>query len=440
MKKSKKCARIRPFRLQAAALALGWGLIASPSSALQSLSVFVEGATQTHPQMAEAIAQRDQREAEEEASTWRLLPTFSASASYARNQYEREILFPGSTEPEAFIAQNQLDAALVLSVPLIHVAAWEGKAAAKASSKHAKASAEAVALEIERQVVRAYYQLVGSSALEEAAKRSNDLAKANLALVNDRRQEGAATDLDVKRAEAEVARTEQDIAGAHLARLNSARTLSSLSGVQPGPVTDFPADDLRREKPLEEWTRDAQSAPAIVAAEAAKTATTKQADAARAAWYPAVTGIAQERFSNATALVGHPAYYSFQIGLTWKFDGANLHAPKANNAAARAAAAREEERRRFVEDGVFQAYHQVETGIVRASAAERQATAAKQAAAIAAQQYAEGMTTQLEVLAAQQSAFVAEVAHIQATADLAYARAALRVLSAKHVGVEGRSK
>ncbi len=406
----------------------------SPSYALQPLAEFVRGAKETNPETHEAIAVEAQREAETAEATWRLLPSFSAQGSYTRNQYEREVAFPGASGPEPFMAINQWDAALVLTVPLIDVAAWETRKTAQAVSEVARANREAVSVELERQVVRAYYQYLGSAALKQSAEKSLELSKNNATVVEDRASEGMATQLDVKRAQADVARAEQDVAAIDLAEVSARRQLFSLSGVQPLGATKFPEDDLKPEAPLDEWLAATDSTPRVQAAHASRKVSESQASISNSAWYPTLTGVAQERFTNATALVGHSAYYSLSLNLAWRFSGANFYKPQAQEAAVNASKAREVQTKKSVQDAVFQAWHQVQSGITRARSARVQAETSKRAVELAKQQYVEGMSTQLELLTAQQDAFRAEVARIQADTDLAYARAALRLLSSHQIG------
>ena len=68
--------------------------------------------------------------------------------------------------------------------------------------------------------------------------------------------------------------------------------------------------------------------------------------------------------------------------------------------------------------------------IDRARAARAQLAAATSAADLTRDRFGGGMQTELEVLQSQQDAFRADVARIEADADLAYARAALRLDSA----------
>lgn len=418
-------------------LAITLALVAYSSAvqALQPLSTFIDGADKSSPERLESAAVGEQRKAEEKSAKWRYLPNGSVTGSYTRNQYERTIMFPGSTEPEAFMATNQLDAALTLNIPIVNVAAWEQEDSSSALVELAEMSEKAVRQDLKRRVVRAYYQLYGSASLRQAAEENLRISSENADIVQDRRDAGAATELDVERAKSEVAKAQQNLASSQLAQKVAGRTLFSLTAIVAKEVDSFPLDNLQPEAPLEHWNRLAQGTPAVGVSQAARRVTESQTQVAKAAWYPTVTGTAQQRFTNATALVGHEAFYMFQLSVAWRFDGSNLYTSDAQRAALKAAEARESISQRDVDDAVFQAWHQVDTGIEKSRFARQQDESAEKAVKIAQQQYREGATTQLEVLAAQQAAFGAEVSRIQTDTDLAYARAVLRVVADQPIEV-----
>jgi len=81
----------------------------------------------------------------------------------------------------------------------------------------------------------------------------------------------------------------------------------------------------------------------------------------------------------------------------------------------------------------------VRAGIAKSRSARAQTLAANRAFEQARQKYSEGSATQLEVVQAQRDAFGAELTRIQSDADLAYARALLR-LDAGHPLAETKQK
>jgi outer membrane protein TolC len=412
--------------------------MASTAFALQPLEEFLRGARTANPRNKEAQATLMQRTAEADVSTARLYPALTASGTYTRNQYEIALALPpalgGTGQTIVIQPQNQLDAAVTLTVPIVDVGAWERRAAAKAAADVASASQAATSLEIEKGVVRAYYQLVGQDAVHEAARRSLEVMRKNETLVRDRRASGTASELDVQRSVAEVARAEGDVASAELAVINARRLLATGTYVEPAPSSEFPTDDLHEETALAGWLAAAAKTPDVVSARAARRSAEKAADAAEASWLPTLSGSAQERFTNATAFSGRNSLYLLQLTLAWRLDATLPANVRAFHAVAAGSVARAERAERDAEDAVFQSWHQIGANIKRARAARAQLSAAKFAAQLAADRYAGGVATQLEVTQAQQDAFRAEVSRIQADTDIAYARAALRLSSGRPIG------
>ena len=410
---------------------------AQPAAALQPLDAFAASAHTQNPDNAEARALERQRDAEFDTATGRLLPSLNLLGQYTRNQYEALIPFAGQT---LTIQQyNGLDAFITAAVPVLDLAAWQRRSAARALFDAQLASSENVALTVDRNVARAYYQLVGSESLLGSAKKSLDLSQKNLDYVHTRRDLGVATELDFQRATADVARAKQDVATAEQAAANARRDIETISGLTPEPVTAFPEDDLHDEPPIAFWLGGklddlvpVRYAAMLTAAQA------KNRDAAVAAWYPTVTGQFQERFTNAAGFTGRNEYFTITAVLGWRFDFTIAPTVRAQNAALDAAAAREAKARRSVEDQIHQAYNQVVAGIEKARAARAQVEATALAIELSRDRYANGTATQLDVTQAQRDAFSAEVARISADADLAYARVLLRLSTRRAGAKEGR--
>jgi outer membrane protein TolC len=140
---------------------------------------------------------------------------------------------------------------------------------------------------------------------------------------------------------------------------------------------------------------------------------------------------AQERISNATGFSGHSSAYTLQAVLSWRADYGVYATAEAQASAADVQQVRAERSRRGTEDGIFDAYERVRTGIAKSASARAQSAAASRAEALAIARYQAGALTQLDVTQAQRDAFQAQAARIQADADLAYARVLLRVMAGK---------
>ncbi len=414
--------------------------------ALQPVSEFLAHAETWNPQNRAAQATTEQRDAEVSVQTGGLLPALTAKGSYTRNQYEvtTGALIPagslpaGVSFPSSVIQpQNQLDAVIQLDVPLVNVGTWDRRSVAKSALASAEATRADTAIQVQKNVLRDYYALVGDEAVKLSAMRTLELTQSNLKLANDRAESGTGSQLDVQRAIADRAKAEQSLTAARLAVTETQRDLYSLSGVQAENASEFPEDDLHEEPALETWTREAPSVPSVQAAVANRETAEKQANSSRAAWLPMLTGTAQERFSNATAFVGgHSSVYALVLTAQWKLDTSIAPQVRAQNAAAAAAQANEERAKLAAEDAIFRDWQQIRADIESARSARAQVTATKLAASLAQDRYENGIATQLDVLQARQEAFAADVARIQADSDLAYARAALRLDAARTKGTK----
>jgi outer membrane protein TolC len=386
---------------------------------------------------AATVAQRD---AEADRATGALLPTLQAQGTYTRNQYE--VAFPaslvGGTGTLTILPLNQLDGDFTLTVPIVDIGAWDRRVQAKATRDASNADRSAVELDVSRRVTRAYFQLIADEAVALSAQRNLKLSEDNAALIATKRGAGTASDLDIQRAKGDVARAEQDVATATLGVVTERRALETLSGLTPEPETSFVADDLHEEGPLSVWLGVTDGIPSVQSAMAASRSAEESARAADAAWLPTLTATAQERLTNAPSLSLHNEYYLLQLTAAWKVDATLPATVRAQRAEAVAAMARADGARRQAEDAIFDDWQQISASIERARSARVQVEAASVAASLARDRYEGGIATQLDVLSAQQDLFRADVARIQADADLAYARASLRLDTARPLGATGR--
>jgi outer membrane protein TolC len=420
------------------------GLAPHPAFALQPVTEFLAHARTWNPENRIAHATADQRDAEVGVSTGNLLPNVTAAASYTRNQYEvsTDSLFSGMPLPtgvpnEIIQPQNQWDGNVILNVPLVNVVNWDRRSAAKATLDAARADETNTILTVEKNVLRDYYTLLGNEAVLLSSVRNLDVAQHNLQLARDRKESGTASELDVQRALADRAKAELTVTSAQLGVTNTRRDLYSLTGVRPEPATVFPDDDLHDEAPLESWLRGTDRVPAVRSAEASRMSAEDASHAARTGWLPTLSGSAEEKFTNATAFAGgHSSYYLFQLTANWRLDTTLGPQIRAQNAAASGARANEDRVRLSAEDAVFHDWQQIRADIESARSSRAQVVATALAASLAGDRYAGGVATQLDVLQARQDAFSADVARIQADADLAYARVALRLDAGKLDGVK----
>jgi outer membrane protein TolC len=120
------------------ALGTATALGAGDAQALQRLEEFRAGARTQNLDVREAAQLVQQRDAEATQASRKLLPTLTATAGYTRNQYEASVTTPlgnGETRTATITPQNQLDALVTVSVPVVDVAAWRRADASEATSK-----------------------------------------------------------------------------------------------------------------------------------------------------------------------------------------------------------------------------------------------------------------------------------------------------------------
>jgi outer membrane protein TolC len=419
----------------AATLALATG----DAYALQPLTDFLGHARTFNPDNRAARATAEQRDAEVGVTTGNLEPNLALNAFYTRNQFEVTTgsLLGGASTPAGFPTlviqpHDQLDANIILTIPILNIANWDRRSVAQATHEAAKADVENATLAVAKTVTRTYYLLTGYEAVLQSAIKNLEVAQHNVKLARDKKESGTGSELDVQRALADTARTEQSVTSAQLNVVNTRRDLLSLTGVPPEAARVFPEDDLHAEGPLEGWMSGSDTLPSVKSAIATRESAERASHAARTGWVPTVSGVGEEKFTNATAFAGgHSAYFLLQLTANWKLDNTILPQIRAQNAIAAEARANEDKVRQAASDNVYRDWQQIGADIEASRSARAQVQATKLAASLAEDRYASGVATQLDVLQARQDAFAADVARIQADADLAYARAALRIDSSR---------
>lgn len=408
-------------------LALALIALSRPALALQPLDAFLSSARTRNADALEASANLEVQKAQSDVALGRVLPGVAARGSLTRNEYDSIIdLSPGVRV--TIVPLHQWDGAATLTVPLIDAAGFVRAAAASTGAGAAQQQLAATRLLVESQVVQGYYQLVANAALVNAAQQALDVSRENLRLAQNRYQAGAGPILDVDRATAEVEAQTQQLSSAQLQVALAARALESASGLAPDAVAAGPlADDLHAEPPLASFESQAERHPAVAAAAEATHSAEQQASAQRFTLVPAVFGTFTERGTSAPGFTGHNWTWQAALNFNWALDFTTRAAVKAADAAADASRAREIRARLATRDAIHRQWETVAAAIARSRSARAGRAAALHAAQTARDRFQAGTATQLDVLQAQRDAFSADVARIQADADLINARAQLRL-------------
>lgn len=426
--------------IQQAFLALGGALCTlGPSAAeAQSLDDFLRASRSASLDIAEQAQAVEQRTAEVDLERGALWPSLATSASYTRNQNETVVFIPGMGDAPVeateatIVPRDQLELTVTLNVPLVDVATWKRVTAAGANLEAARGTLEAHAAEVERAVVRAFYQWVGNAALVRSGQVAEKAAQDNLAVVEQRAGAGLASALDVSRARAQVARARESIASAQLGVATAQRTLRTLTGIEPAGEAPPLPEDLAPEAPIADWLSRAGSLPELRAAQASQRAAEASAQAESLGWLPTLSAFASERVTNAAGF-GQVDNWSAGLELSWLLDRRTLARHRLGQASAGASAVRVRRSAQDARDRITDAWNQVTAERARAEAAAAEVEAARQSVDVATTRFAGGTATQLEVIQAQRDAFAADVTLAAARANLAAARALLRLATGAEV-------
>lgn len=417
------------------ALAVVLTLAPRASIALQGLEVFASAARERNPAALEAGANLREKDAEADVALGRVLPGISFLGRYDRNQYSSAIdlgAVGGPNRTIALLPNNQWTGVATATVPLLDLGNFERIAAARTGTEAAARQLDATRLDVEAAVAQSYYQLVASVALVGASKAALQVSREALRLAEEHYRAGTAAVLEVDRARAEVEQRVQQVASAELQVAVSSRALGSASGVSPDLSTSIELDpDLRPEAPLAELEKDVPNVPAVVAAARVTRNAEQLATAQRLTLVPSIAGFFAETGSNAPGFVGQDWSYQGGVTLTWSLDLTTFANIRRQDATADVERARELRTWLFSGDSIHQQWNTVAAGIARSRAARAGRQAAFEAAEQARTRYAVGNITQLDLLQAQRDAFTADVSRIQADAELANARAQLRLATGR---------
>ncbi len=423
-------------------------LAASPASALQPLQAFVDSSRVRNPNAREARANLDTARAASDVALGRQLPSLDLRGSYTRNQYDvvlpLALLDPAAPATATLTLQpyDQFDFFGQVTVPLVDMASFWRIRAARLGADAADQQFQATGLQVESQVVQDYYQLVADIALVTAAQRALDVAMAGQSLTLELVRLGRAPPLEQDRAEAEVQRSVQQLAQAKLLVAVASQALGSDSGITPEIEGAGPElrDDLHAEAAEASFVPPEAGTPAMAAARLALHSQELQGQAARLQFVPALSGDVNEHVGNYLGFSGQQSSWTAVAMLTWHFDYSLIANLRLQDAQSAAADARRQRVTAMTLDAIHDSWAQVQASIARSHAARIQAQATRHAEQLASDRYHVGAATQLDLLQAQRDAFSADVARIQADADLSNARLQLRLAAGRDPFERGASR
>ncbi len=431
-------------------IALLTGLAVSVTALAQtptgsSLKDFLDAADQHNIDRRISAEQRIGAAAQLTQAWTSMLPALTAQASWTHNQYPAVVSIPTGqvsptgmpiTKSATITPEDQLDGILRVDLPLIDTTRWFRTFAADANAQAAEQRELATREQVKRQVVGTYYSLAAAKAFLQSAQKSMSFAQAQLDLQTTRVASGVVTELDQMRAKAEVERARQSVADATAMVATTARSLRTLSGVEPGDIAGLPTDSLHAEAPLAELEAKIEDLPLIRAAEKDAEAAGQNETLSKLSLVPVVGAQFTERFSNATGFTGQVTSYNFGVNLVWRLDGPTIVSPRISQAQQNVAVLAVERNRLAARDQVHSDWQRISSTIIKVQATGAQVLAAQRALVLARDRYEGGVATQIDVIQSERDVFSAEVAQIQAMTELASARASLRISTGQPVLAE----
>lgn len=413
-------------------------MVLSSAALAQPLTAFLEASTTGNFDARQSAAEAQRAQASFGQAWGALLPALSANGGWTHNQYDAVVPLPqpdGTTRNITIVAKNQLDATLKAEVPLIDAARWAQVAAGGASAEAAERRTASTRLQVQRQVVAAYYAWAAGLEVLASAQRSVDAARAQVALRDARADAGVGNELELARARAEVERNLQLLAAAEASLSNNARQLETLTGLAPSePGT--PVREAVSLPELAELERGLTTLPSVEAATLEARAAERTDLASSLALVPAINAQFTQRFTNASGFQNAPAQASGGVTFNWRLDLVGVNAwrvQRANGELARIAADRA---RRAAEDQLHSDFFNLRAAVKKVSSARSQVAAARRAADLARERSAAGVATQFDVIQAERDLFAAEVSEVEADAEAATARAQLTLSAGNPLAAE----
>jgi len=321
---------------------------------------------------------------------------------------------------------DQLTAQFQLQIPIIDVQGWAAFFASEETARAADERVDSTRQDVRAQVIMLWHNLVAAHAVRDAAQHNLDAVAASRDNVRARFDAQVAPQLELSRAEAEVLRAQQTIADADLQITLAERSLLLLSGIQPTSASQTLDDDLHEEPPLEDYMSHAHEQPFVRAAARATHAAEMSVDSA---WYgllPTIAGTGREVATNAAGF-SPSTQWAILFTASWTLDflrPAQIGLAGDQLASARAA---EDGALQLAETRVFEQWHRVRSLRIAAQAAIGARDALQRADQDAHARYEAGAATQLDVITADRDLLQAEVARIQAIANLSIARHTLQL-------------
>jgi multidrug efflux system outer membrane protein len=338
----------------------------------------------------------------------------NASAETRRISEVGAVPLPGNVDPESGLYRTTLDLAFELDL-------WgrlrRGTEAARAELLDSEETRRTVVLTLVGDVAQAYFDLLDLDHELDIARRTTGARRNAVELIGRRFREGITSELDLRRAEAELASTAATVPDLERRVAQTENRISVLLGRNPGPVTrGRPIEDQAAPLEIPAGLPSAllERRPDIRGAEQRLVTANARIGEAKAAFFPQIflTGFFGVESASLSDLFSGPArIWSFGPTVTLPIFNAGRNRARLDGAEARRTEALAQ-----YEQAVQQAFREVEDALVahrkaREVRLEQEAlvAASSRTLELARLRYVNGLATYLDVLDAQRQLFDAEL-------------------------------
>jgi outer membrane protein TolC len=373
-----------------------------------------------------------------------LFPTVTAQGKYTRNYKEADLDFgalfkslgvttmtaAGTTPADldvTILKQNQLDASVNATLPLIVPAAYPALNAVNAAMASSEASYEASQASVLLGVAQAFYLAAAADDVLISRRSNIDVDRATLGNAQTRFTAGTVTKVDVDRAELALVRAQQAEREAVYAREQAYRALATLiqaegpfevRAPEPPTAADAPADldaALHLRPEFRALTLTVNSAES-----------TEHAYAWR--WSPQLSAFGNAHIGNYVGFTGDKYSWAVGLQLDWTLYDGGLRDVQRHLAAAQAveAEARAQVLTDQIRDDLDNNRRLLDTKRQALTASTRALALAQETLDLVRSQYEAGTVTQVDLLQAQDNLVGAQEALAQSRFDVSVADVTLR--------------
>ncbi len=359
-----------------------------------------------------------------------LLPNLAVGGGYFHNNASVIIAAPtGGALSRIYIQPlDAWQASAGLRVPLIVPEAWFSVAAARDSALAAAEASDATRLTVRTALVQAAWTAWAGDEIVAASERAVASARSQAESARRLLDAGTATSLSVLQAETSATRRQSDLVAARSERSRARIAVGVLLGRSEPVAITMPPLAPAAGYDVEDLFRQAlETRPELRAQAAVVRSYEKQQSAALWRLAPQVSASGSAQTQTVPYPTGEQAGWRVSIDLTWTLYDGGYRYGRADQASAQASEARAAETGTRIQilQEVQNAARDVEVSRQRLALARQERETASAAAASAKRGFGEGLSSSLDVLAANDVLYGAEIQVATASARLGGSLAAL---------------